>query len=309
MPFPIEDKIVVAVSSNALFNLQLEDGIFVEKGIQAYRDFQKDNKSKILEKGPAFAFIKKFLDINKNYPEEQPVEVVLLSKNSPETGIRIMNSIKSHNLDITRGAFTSGRSPYEYIPVYNISLFLSTNETDVNNSIDAGFPAGRFLNYDVTQMVDDIELRVAFDFDGVIADDKSEEVFKTTKNLEDFHKYELEHLAEPHNPGPLADFFTKLSLFQKLENMKENNDATYKKILRTSIITARNAPSHERAINTLMNWGVTVDELFLMGGVDKSRVLNILKPHIYFDDQIGHLDKNATNIPLVHIPFGVANKN
>jgi 5'-nucleotidase len=308
MAFPIDKKLVVGVSSNALFNLQVEDDIFNNSGISKYRKHQKENKLVILEKGPAFPFIKRFLEINRHYSEEKPVEVVLLSKNSPETGIRIFNSIKHFDLDITRAAFTSGKSPFEYIPAYNISLFLSTNDVDVQNSIDAGFPAGKFINSDVEDLDEDIELRVAFDFDGVIADDDSEAVFKESKDLNEFHTYELKHITEPHKPGPLADFFKKLALFQKLETRKENIFPNYKKILRTSIITARNAPSHERAINTLTNWGVTVDELFLMGGVDKSRILNVVKPHIYFDDQLAHLNKETTKIPLVHIPFGITNK-
>lgn len=308
MAFPIEKKLVVGVSSNALFNLQKEDKIYSDNGIAAYRDYQKENKLVILEKGPAFPFIKRFLEINKHYSAEQPVEVVLLSKNSPETGIRIFNSIKHFKLDISRAAFTSGKSPFEYIPAYNISLFLTTNDFDVQNSIDAGFPAGKYINSNVEDLDDDIELRVAFDFDGVIADDGSEAIFKDTKDLNEFHKYEIQHITEPHNPGPLANFFKKLAFFQKLENKKETKYPNYKKILRTSIITARNSPSHERAINTLTSWGVTVDELFLMGGVDKSRILNVVKPHIYFDDQLVHLNTKSTKIPLVHVPFGIANK-
>lgn len=309
MPYPIEKKLVVGVSSSALFNLENEDSLYQQKGVEEYRQFQIQHKKEILPKGVAFPFIKKFLDINKTYTEEMPVEVVLLSKNSPETGIRILNSIQHYELDITRAAFTSGKSPFAYIPAYNISLFLSTNQSDVENSIQADYPAGQFLNNAVNTFENDSnELIVAFDFDGVIADDGSEAVYKQSESLIKFHEHELENIEMPHNPGPLADFFKKISYFQKLETKKENEIANYNKILRTAIITARSSPSHERAINTLSSWGVTVDELFLMGGVDKSRILNVLKPHIYFDDQLVHLNKERTDIPLVHIPFGVANK-
>ncbi len=309
MPYPIERKLVVGVSSNALFNLEKEDSIFENHGLEAFRQYQEQNKTRILDKGSAYPFIKRFLNINKYYPDEQPVEVVLLSKNSPESGIRVFNSIKEHGLDISRAAFTTGKSPFPYIPAYNISLFLSTNTNDVESAITAGLAAGRFIKSPVVDDDKDLELRVAFDFDGVIADDAAEQVYKETSKLSEFHKYETEHIKEPHNPGPLADFFKKLAFFQKLETKKENEDPSYKKILRTSIVTARNAPSHERAINTLSHWGVTVDEMFLMGGVDKSRVLNIVKPHIYFDDQLVHLDSDSSKIPLVHIPFGIANKS
>jgi len=242
------------------------------------------------------------------YVQEIPVEVVLLSKNSPETGVRIFNAIKDHGLDISRAAFTSGKSPYNYIPAYNISLFLSRNEQDVLNAINANYGAGRIIKTTIVDEDEDMELRVAFDFDGVIADDQAEKVFSETGQLQMFHEHEQKHISIPHNPGPLADFFKKLSFFQQLETKKEQVDPTYKKILKTAIVTARNAPSHERAINTLKDWGVTVDEMFLLGGIEKRRILEILKPHLFLDDQITHLDPKLENIPLVHIPFGITNK-
>ncbi|MET0636661.1 MAG: 5'-nucleotidase [Chitinophagaceae bacterium] len=307
MPYPIEKKLVVGVSSNALFDLEVEDRIFSEKGIEVYRQHQFANKDKALEKGLAFPFIRRFLHINKVYNKEIPVEVVLLSKNSPETGLRVFNSIKHHNLDISRAAFTSGRSPYPYIPAYNVSLFLSTDETDVLNAIHADHGAGRVIKTKMIDDEEDLELRVAFDFDGVIADDQAEKVFKESNQLELFHAHETKHVKTVHNPGPLADFFKKLSFFQRLETKKEAEDRAYKKILKTAIITARNAPSHERAINTLKEWGVTVDEMFLLGGIEKKRVLEVLRPHLFLDDQLPHLDASLENVPLVHIPFGVAN--
>lgn len=308
MAYPIDRKLVVAVSSNALFNLEKEDEIFHNEGLQAYRSYQIGNKQKPIDKGLAFPFIKRFLNINKVYSEQKPVEVVLLSKNSPETGIRVFNAIKAHGLDITRAAFTSGNSPYKYIPAYNISLFLSTNETDVINAIEADYPAGRILK---TTILDDedLELRVAFDFDGVIADDEAEKIYQNSGGqLDLYYQYETDHKQEALNPGPLGDFFKKLSFFQKLESKKAEQDSDYKKILKTSIITARNAPAHERAINTLKEWDVSVDEMFLLGGIEKKRILSVLKPHLFFDDQITHLDPKLENIPLVHIPFGITNK-
>jgi len=309
MSYPIDRKLVVAVSSNALFNMEKEDAIFVNEGLKAYKKFQIENKLVNLETGLAYPFIRRFLNINKVYSNEKPVEVVLLSKNSPETGIRVFNAIKNFGLDITRACFTSGKSPFAYIPAYNISLFLSTNRLDVVNAIEANYAAGRIIK---TSVVDDndIELRVAFDFDGVVADDEAERVYANSGGeLEKYYEYETDHKQEPLNPGPLADFFKKLAFFQKLECKKELKDPNYNKILKTAIITARNAPAHERAINTLKEWNVDVDEMFLLGGIDKKRVLRIMKPHLFFDDQLTHLDPNLENIPLVHIPFGVANKD
>lgn len=302
MAYAIEKRLVVGVSSNALFNLEKEDQIFKEEGIKEYRKYQFENKNVKLEKGSAFHFVERFLKINKVYSEQQPVEVIILSKNSPETGVRIMNSIKEYGLGITRGAFTSGDPPYKYISAYNVALYLSTNKEDVENAIKEGFPAGRFINTTTNVLNDTDELRVAFDFDGVVASGEAEEYYQKN-GLEKYLEFEAEHANEPLGPGPLKDFFTKLALFQKLETRKQDEDSSYKKIIRTAIITARNAPAHLRAINTLKSWDVTVDDLFLLGGIEKRRILEIWKPHLFMDDQINHLDPELTEIPLVHVPF------
>ncbi len=306
MAYPIEKKLVVGISANALFDLKKEDDIYKNKGLDAYKKYQIENKMNIIPKGVAFPFIKRLLHINDVYSDEEPIEVVLLSKNSPETGIRIFNSIKHYGLNITRAAFMSGKSAYEYIPAFNVSLFLSTNENDVQLAIDSKFAAGRVIRTNIVDEENVNELRVAFDFDCVIADDEAEKVYKEG-GLEKYYKYETEHCHEPLNSGPLANFFKRLSFFQKLETKKENKDSNYKKILKTTIITARNAPAHERAINTLNKWGVSVDEMFLLGGVEKKRILGVMKPHLYFDDQLDNLNDKMQNIPLVHIPFGVLN--
>jgi len=308
MPYPIDKRLVVGISSSALFDLEKEDRIFKAQGLEEYRKLQVKLREVPLKKGLAFPFIKRFLNINNVYSEKLPVEVVLLSKNSPETGVRIFNSIKEYDLDISRAVFTSGKSPHAYIPSFNISLFLSTNKMDVDKGLKLNYPSGHILKSDIKDDDKDTELRVAFDFDGVIIDDESEKVYKETDQLDAFHTHEVKNIVKPHNPGVLAEFFKKLAFFQRLEAKNSEENKSYKKILRTAIITARNAPSHERAINTLEDWGVTVDEMFFMGGVEKKRVLEVLKPHIFIDDQISHLDQEIKNITLVHIPFGVANQ-
>jgi 5'-nucleotidase len=304
--YPIEKKLVVGISANSLFELKKEDDIYKIEGLDAYRKYQIEHKKEILPKGVAFPFIKRLLQINNIYSVEKPIEVVLLSKNSPETGIRIFNSIKHYELDITRAAFMSGKPAYEYIPAFNISLFLSTSEIDVELALKSKFAAGRVIRTNVIDEEDVSELRVAFDFDGVIADDEAETVYQN-EGIEKYYEYETLHSQESLNPGPLADFFKRISFFQKLETRKETEDSNYKKILKTAIITARNAPAHERAVNTLNNWGVSVDEMFLLGGVEKKRILDTMKPHLYFDDQLIHLNDDIQNVPLVHIPFGIKN--
>jgi 5'-nucleotidase len=306
MPFPIEQKLVIAVASSALFDLTESDRVFQEEGAVAYRDYQEAHLDQPLEKGVAFPFVRRFLNINKRFPEKSSVEVVLLSRNSAITGKRVFRSIAHHGLDISRAAFLEGKSPYPYIPAFNASLFLSSNEQDVQKAIDYEYPAGTVLPSQVVDEEDDVELRIAFDFDGVIADDASERVYKS-QELEAFHEHETSRADVPHSPGPLADLFRKLSLLQQLEDEASKADPDYQRILRTAIVTARSAPAHERVITTLEHWGVDANEVFFLGGMTKDRILNVLRPHMFFDDQQSHLQSAGGNIPMVHIPFGVAN--
>ena len=307
MEYPIGKKFVIAVSSSALFNLSESDKVFQEQGRLAYEMFQEKNQEVVLNKGVAFPFIRRFLNINARFPSEQPVEVVLLSRNSPATGRRVFKSISHYGLGITRAAFMTGKSPYEYIPAFNASLFLSANPEDVQMAIDAGYPAGTVQPGNVNDGEEgDNELRIAFDFDGVIADDESEAVFKQGQ-LPDFLEHEVEKSHIPHNPGPLANLFMKISGLQALEDEAQAQDDQYQRLIRTAIITARNAPAHERVITTLEDWGVSANETFFLGGMKKERILTVLKPHIFFDDQKSHLQSSAGDIPMVHIPFGASN--
>lgn len=307
MPFPIEDKLVIAVASSALFDLKDSDEVFVKKGEDEYRKYQRDHKDDTLKKGVAFPFIRRFLNINKSFPDRLPVEVVLLSKNDPDTGQRVFNSIQSHGLDISRAGFLCGKSPYQYIPAFNVSLFLSANDSDVRDAIGSGYPAGRVLASTVNDDEHDRELRIAFDFDGVIVNDESEAQFARNENLQDFQDHEHTNVKVPHKPGPLGDLFKKLSMLRAIEIERELQENTYQRILRTAIVTARNAPANERVVTTLNKWGVVPDETFFLGGIDKSRILEVMKPHIFFDDQMTHLKSNNGHIPSVHIPFGIRN--
>lgn len=308
MSYPIEDKLVIAVSSSALFDLTDSHQVFLDKGIEEYRHHQEEHLDIPFEHGVAFPFIRRFLNINHVFPEEQPVEVVLLSRNSPETGLRIFRSIDHYGLDISRAVFMGGASPHSYLSAFNASLFLSANEVDVQNAIDEGLPAGVVLPSNTQDSATDAELRVAFDFDGVIADDEAETVYKQSGKLERFMEHEQAKQHIPHKPGPLADLFRGLARLQELEHQKALEDPSYEKIIRVAIVTARNAPAHERVITTLKNWGVFLDEAFFLGGMEKARVLNVLKPHLFFDDQRRHLDISVSDTPMVHVPFGVANQ-
>ena len=309
MPYPIHQKLVIAIASSALFDLQESNAVFDEKGKDAYIQSQRENLNVILKKGVAFPFVRRFLQINAAYPEQRPVEVVLLSKNDPDTGRRVFNSIKAYGLDITRAGFLNGKSPYQYIPAFNVSLFLSANAADVRKAIEAGYPAGIVIPSQVNDDENDRELRVAFDFDGVIADDESEAVFKKNENLEEFETHENSLAKIPHTPGPLSELFEKLAFLNEMEAKRESSEIGYQRILRTAIITARGALASERVVTTLNTMGVSPDETFFLGGIEKRKILEVMKPHIFFDDQMTHLESVAGNIPSVHIPFGVRNKD
>ena len=307
--YNLDEKLVIGLASSALFDLEKSDDIFRQKGELAYRKYQIEKENSPLEPGVAFSFIQRLLSLNDIFPKEKPfVEVILLSRNDPDTGLRVMNSIEHHQLDIKRAVFLQGRSPYKYIDTLNISLFLSANATDVKQAITAEYPAGLVAKGKNFNIPNDNELRVAFDFDGVLADDSSEVVFKQS-GLPAFLAHESQMADQPANAGPLQKLLTQLSILQKHEMAYSEENPNYESRLRISIVTARNAPTHKRVITSLRSWGIdTINEAFFLGGIEKRKILDILQPHIFFDDQATHIEKAADSIASVHIPFGIANR-
>ena len=307
MAFDLSSRLVIGLASSALFDLTASDQVFRQAGEQVYRDYQRDNQDQPLARGVAFPFIRRLLSLNQLNPENPPVEVILLSRNDPDTGLRVMNSIQHYDLPITRAVFMQGKSPHLYIPAFDIELFLSANANDVKRAVAEGYPAGQILKGEIEDDSNDSQLRIAFDFDGVLADDEAETVYKTTQSLGDFHQYETSREDIPHTAGPLKPFLKRIADIQAMEALKKLQDPSYEPILRVSIVTARNAPAHKRVINTMRHWGIDVNEAFFMGGVEKAKVLDIMRPHIFFDDQKLHLEPASTRLPSVHIPFGIAN--
>lgn len=307
MSYDLSKRLVIGLASSALFDLAESDEVFRTKGEEIYRKYQRDKQNHPLERGVAFPFIKKLLSINEINPKDPPIEVILLSRNDPDTGLRVMNSIETHQLGISRALFLQGRDPHKYINALSIDLFLSANEVDVKQAIKAGYPAGQVLKSHIeNDLLDDYELRVALDFDGVLADDTAEKIYQDG-GIDSFHQYESEHSDEVHQPGPLTRFLKKLSEIQMLEENFSKENSQYRPKLRISIVTARNAPSHKRVINTMRSWGITVNEAFFLGGIEKRAILEILNPHIFFDDQKIHLNHTTEILPSVHIPFGIRN--
>lgn len=307
MAYELKDRLVIGVASSAVFDLSESDAVFKKDGEQEYRKFQTQNLHNPLPKGVAYPFIKRLLSLNDLRPGNPLVEVILLSRNDPDTGLRVMKTIEHYGLGISRAIFMQGHSPYEYIPALSISLFLSGHQADVHAAINAGYPAGHVLRSQFTDDEHEATLRIAFDFDGVLADDASEVVFQN-EGLTGFHAYEAKNVTQPHDPGPLKDFLVRITKIQSVEEAHKKANPDYQNRIRVSIVTARNAPAHERALNTLKNWGIMANDAFFLGGIEKSQVLGILKPHIFFDDQTGHLQTSSAVVPSVHIPFGVSNR-
>ncbi|MDB5053398.1 MAG: 5-nucleotidase [Bacilli bacterium] len=306
MPFRIEDKFVIAIASSALFDLKESDHIFREKGELEYRKYQREHEHVTLDMGVAFPLVRRLLGINNDSPEDQPVEVVLLSRNDPDTGLRVFNSIEDYKLPITRAVFTKGSSPFSFMEAFNASLFLSGNREDVKQAVEAGLPAGCVYPTEFVDDYEDQELRIAFDFDGILADDSAETIYQEGA-LASFHHYEKLKEGEPLPAGPLKKFFAEIAKLQNRELIKKAVDPSCKPRIRIAIATARSAPAHKRVISTLRDWGIQVDDAFFLGGIEKGRVLKVFKPHIFFDDQIGHIEGTAKFAPSVHVPFGIAN--
>ncbi|QHC28654.1 5'-nucleotidase [Streptomyces sp. HF10] len=305
--YDLANRLVVGVASSALFDLRESDAVFREQGEEAYRAYQEENRDDTLRPGVAFAFIRRLLSLNDlGEPDDPLVEVIILSRNDPDTGLRVMRSIQAHELPISRAVFMQGRSPYKFMPALNMSLFLSANGDDVREAVAAGLPAGHVLGAAYPDDAADRELRIAFDFDGVLATDAAEQVYQSG-GLEEFRAHELRNAATPHDAGPLRDFLAGVNRIQNREEERRRTHPDYEVRVHVSIVTARNAPAHERAVNSLKQWGVRVNGAFFLGGIDKGAVMKVLDPHIFFDDQVTHLESTARTTPSVHVPFGEIN--
>jgi len=295
-----ESKLVLAISSRALFNLDDSHKIFETQGIDAYCEFQIAHEDEILKPGVAFPLVKKLLGLNEKSAGLLPVEVILLSRNSADTGLRIFNSIQHHNLAITRAAFTGGKGTYSYAKAMGAHLFLSANPTDVNRALESGLAAATILpsNTESSKASSD-QLRIAFDGDAVLFSDEAERVFKT-KGLDAFTASEKASAHKPLSGGPFKGF---LSALHQIQSSASANNSP----IRTALITARAAPAHERVIRTLRAWNIRIDEALFLGGMDKGEFLNAFGADFFFDDQKGHCESACQHVPTGHVPHGIAN--
>jgi 5'-nucleotidase len=300
MAYSVAGKLVVAISSRALFDFEEENRVFDAQGERAYIDLQYSRMDVPAKEGVAFRLVKKLLAFNSG--DAQRVEVVILSKNDPVSGLRIFRSAQRAGLKIERGVFTRGRSPYSYLDALKANLFLSANEQDVMGALDARFPAARVLPESAQAGGRHAgEVRIAFDGDAVLFSDEAERVFQSD-GLDAFTRHETAHAHKPLPPGPFKP------LLEALHRLQAASGTDVPMRVRTALVTARSAPAHERAIRTLMDWNIAVDEALFLGGLDKGEFLKAFQPDFYFDDQRGHVESARQHVATGHVPFGIANK-
>src|SRR3990167_3203471 len=296
----IANRLIVAISSRALFILDESNAVFEKQGVDQYAQYQRAHENEILLPGLAFPLVQKFLNLNQQDPW---VEVILLSRNSADTGLRIFNSIQHYGLTITRAAFTSGDSPYQYIQAFGAHLFLSTHPEDVKNALRAGCAAATILPATPPPTTPSgwQELRIAFDGDAVLFSDESERIFQN-QGLSAFSENEKNAADAPLTGGPFKGFLAAL------QQLQSRFDATRCPI-RTALVTARQAPAHERVIKTLRSWNIRIDEALFLGGLNKTQFLKAFAADIFFDDQHEHCTSAAEYITTGHVPSGIINES
>ena len=292
----IAHKLRIGISSRALFDLTESNQIFETQGLKAYAQYQIKHENKILEPGVAFPLVKKLLDINKH---GDLVEVILMSRNSADTSLRVFNSIEHYDLKITRSAFTSGNNRYKYVQAFDTHLFLSANKEDVKSALKAGIAAATILPHSKSNSSPK-ELRIAFDGDAVLFSDEAERIFQA-EGEHAFHKSELENAQKPLTTGPFQEFLIALHTIQRKFHIDECP-------IRTALITARQAPAHERVIRTLRAWNIRIDEALFLGGLEKSQFINAFGADIFFDDQPMHCELASQLVTAAHVPNGIVNQ-
>lgn len=293
MSVSFDDYLVIGISSRALFDLEEANSVFENQGLDAYREYQITHEEDILNPGVGFSLVKNLLDINSKL-DKKLVEVIVMSRNSAETSLRIINSLEHYDLNIGRMVMSGGEDISRYLKAFGVDLFLSCNENDVSNAINAGFPAGLIYNTNINYQFPENQIRIAFDADAVLFSAESERIYRA-KGLDAFVENELNRQDEEMKKGPMAKFLFSLSRLQSLS--KDKN------ILRTAIVTARDKNAGKRVIKTLRSWNIVVDEVFFLQGAKKADVLECFGANIFFDDQDVHGIPASQVVPSARVPY------
>lgn len=306
MAVDFSETLVIGISSRALFDLEKENAIYERDGLQAYVDYHLAHEDQPPAPGTAFHLVKALLHLNQHSAPGGPplVEVVVLSRNDAAVGLRLFSAIETHGLQslVTRAAFTGGTSLANYLEAYSVDLFLSKNHRDVQIALEAGRAAALVQAPPDGFEPDDAVIRLAFDGDAVLFSDESERMFRQVyaehgreKALEAFVAHERENAMRELPEGPFAKLLKTLSRMQQ-------GFAPDQRPVRIALVTARNAPAHERVIRTLRAWNVDIDEAFFLGGLPKEPVLRAFRAHIFFDDQESHIRAASNSVPSGRVP-------
>ena len=297
MPYDLVNPLVIGISSRALFNLEEENRIYEEKGLAEYEEYQVKHENDILQKGSAFQLVKAFLELNR-LQDQRLVEVIVMSRNSPNTSLRIFNSIADYDLDITRAALTGGAPIAPYLHAFKTDLFLSAYGPDVQQAIDSNVAAGMILAGEshVSNRTKVEQIKIAFDGDAVLFSPDSERIYQS-RGMDAFAEHERAKANIPMQKGPFANFLLTIAHIQSKFSDRDSVP------IRTALVTSRNAPAHERAIKTLREWGVRVDEAFFLGGISKKEVLSAFGAHIFFDDQYTHAKPASEVVASAVVPY------
>jgi 5'-nucleotidase len=295
-----EARLVIAISSRALFDLDEAHQVYEEQGLAAYSRYQVEHEDDPLAPGQAFRVVKKLLGLNQVLPKDRQIEVVLLSRNSADTGLRVFNSIEHYGLPITRAAFCGGDAPWRYIDAFGCQLFLSAESDDVRKALERGVAAAQLVSQAPGEGDDEGQLRFAFDGDAVLFSDEAERVYKS-EGLAAFTASERAARHEPLSGGPFKRFLAALQQLQQF--FPDAEEAP----IRTALVTARSAPAHERVIRTLRAWDIRIDESIFLGGLNKTEFLRAYRADVFFDDQKSHCDLAGAHIATGHVLHGVAN--
>jgi 5'-nucleotidase len=299
MPISLDGQLVVAISSRALFDFEEENQVFEAEDDRAYMQLQLQRLEHAAKPGVAFSLVNKLLAFNQGAASPK-VEVVILSRNDPVSGMRVFRSCQHYGLPIQRGVFTRGESPWRYLKPLNANLFLSTNEADVRSALGAGVPAARVYPHSArASSAHPHEVRIAFDGDAVLFSDEAEQVFQSA-GLDAFQAHERDSAGKPLAAGPFKPLLEALKRLQ--------HEPAQAMRLRTALVTARSAPAHERAIRTLMDWEIEIDEAMFLGGLPKGTFLREFEPDFFFDDQTGHIENASAHVPAGHVASGVTNR-
>lgn len=296
MPYDLSKYLVIGISSRALFDLTLENGIFESEGLEAYSRYQIEHEDEPLKPGTGFSLIRAILRLNELIPDKRKSEVIIMSRNSADTSLRIFKSVEHYGLDVTRAVLTGGAPLAPYLGALKVDLFLSAHEEDVQDAINAGYASGLIYDYPGDPNAPISQIRVAFDGDAVLFSDESERIYQS-EGLEAFLKHEKENARKPLPEGPFSKLLKTLSFLQQQEAGLAESP------IRTALVTARNSPAHERVIRTLREWNVRIDEAFFLGGIPKDQVLRAFGPHIFFDDQPVYCESASQVVPAARVPY------